>query len=251
MPSEGLQVHKEGWPSPFKASKTKLSIFLLYCVTGTIPLMLRKTCSSWPLPRRLRRYPVWSYVPTYTLMQCWALMAVQIVPALPVIKIHTQTSQCSNYIQTSTNSWAWWHTCATQHLGGRKIVVSRGQPRFQSKALSQTHKQNLEQHTLERQTITPPLHAHCCFAYMHFHVKVADLGVTDRWELPRGCWELYWVLRKSGALSCWALSPALQHPFLKAVFCYVDQTHLDCCPPAQLRKGFCLSQCQGVKSGGC
>lgn len=59
-----------------------------------------------------------------------------------------------------------------------------------------------------------------------------------------------WVLGKSSALSCWAISLALQHHFLKAVFCYADQTYLECCPPALLRKGFCLSQCQGVKSGG-
>lgn len=128
MPSEEFQVHKEGWSSPFKASKTETKHISSLLYNRHHSLMLRRTC-SWPLPRRLRmilgmELRVYPYTDA-----TWAFVA-----ALPVIKTHSQTS---------TNSWAWWHTSATQHLGGRKIAVSRGQPGFHSKALSQNQKQNL------------------------------------------------------------------------------------------------------------
>jgi hypothetical protein len=36
----------------------------------------------------------------------------------------------------------------------------------------------------------PLFYAHWCFARMDVYVRVSDLGVTDRCELPCECWNL-------------------------------------------------------------
>jgi hypothetical protein len=71
-------------------------------------------------------------------------------------------------------------------------------------------------------------YVHWCLDCTYIRVRLSEALelVTDRCELPCGCWELNLSLweRAASALNCWDISPALRMLLLRGCFCYKQNT---------------------------